>query len=146
MGTHRRAFVKDVLAYHVELTDNGGQQWVRQVEAMIQCVDAGRIPRAQYGAIMIDEGHDFEPEWLKLVTQMVDPTTDSLLLLYDDAQSIYRKSRASISACRAWASRPPEELPFSGSTDATPARSSSSPATSPASSWARKRRTTTTSR
>jgi superfamily I DNA/RNA helicase len=24
---------------------------------------------------------------------MVDPTTDSLLLLYDDAQSIYRKSR-----------------------------------------------------
>jgi superfamily I DNA/RNA helicase len=42
---------------------------------------------------MIDEGHDFEPEWLKLITQMVDPSTDSLLLLYDDAQSIYRKSR-----------------------------------------------------
>ena len=42
---------------------------------------------------MIDEGHDFEQEWLKLVTQMVDPSTDSLLLLYDDAQSIYRKSR-----------------------------------------------------
>lgn len=79
--------------YHVELTDTGGQPWVRQVEAVIQGVDAGRIPRAQYGAIMIDEGHDFEPEWLKLVTQMVDPSTDSLLLLYDDAQSIYRKSR-----------------------------------------------------
>jgi superfamily I DNA/RNA helicase len=79
--------------YHVELADTGGQPWVRQVEAVIQGVDDGRIPRAQYGAIMIDEGHDFEPEWLKLVTQMVDPTTDSLLLLYDDAQSIYRKSR-----------------------------------------------------
>lgn len=79
--------------YHVEVPDTGGQPWVRQVEAVIQGVDAGRIPRAQYGAIMIDEGHDFEPEWLKLVTQMVDPTTDSLLLLYDDAQSIYRKSR-----------------------------------------------------
>lgn len=78
--------------YHVELTDTAGQPWERQVEAVIQGVDAGRIPRAQYGAIMIDEGHDFEPEWLKLVTQMVDPTTDSLLLLYDDAQSIYRKS------------------------------------------------------
>jgi hypothetical protein len=79
--------------YHVEVPDTGGQQWVRQVDAVIQGVDAGRIPRAQYGAIMIDEGHDFEPEWLKLVTQMVDPATDSLLLLYDDAQSIYRKSR-----------------------------------------------------
>lgn len=79
--------------YHMELPDTGGQFWDRQVEAVIQGVDAGRIPRAQYGAIMIDEGHDFEPEWLKLVTQMVDPVTDSLLLLYDDAQSIYRKSR-----------------------------------------------------
>ncbi len=79
--------------YHVEVPDTSGQPWVRQVEAVIQGVDADRIPRAQYGAIMIDEGHDFEPEWLKLVTQMVDPTTDSLLLLYDDAQSIYRKGR-----------------------------------------------------
>jgi hypothetical protein len=79
--------------YHVEVADSGGQQWVRQVESVIQGVDSGSIPRAQYGAIMIDEGHDFEPEWLKLVTQMVDPSTDSLLLLYDDAQSIYRKSR-----------------------------------------------------
>ena len=39
---------------------------------------------------MIDEGHDFHAEWLKLITQMVDPKTESLLLLYDDAQSIYK--------------------------------------------------------
>ena len=44
-----------------------------------------------YGAVLIDEGHDFEPEWLQLITQMVDPDTDSILLLYDDAQSIYKK-------------------------------------------------------
>jgi hypothetical protein len=79
--------------YHVQLPEAGGQPWERQVEAVIQGVDTGQIPRAQYGAVMIDEGHDFEPEWLKLVTQMVDPTTDSLLLLYDDAQSIYRKGK-----------------------------------------------------
>jgi len=54
-------------------------------------VDKGYIPRAQYGALLIDEGHDFEPEWLKLVTQMIDPESNSLLLLYDDAQSIYKK-------------------------------------------------------
>ena len=27
-------------------------------------VDRGQIPRAQYGALLIDEGHDFESEWL----------------------------------------------------------------------------------
>ena len=79
--------------YHVPVPEAEAPLWERQVEAVIHGVDAQRIPRAQYGAVMIDEGHDFEPEWLKLITQMVDPSTDSLLLLYDDAQSIYRKSR-----------------------------------------------------
>ncbi len=79
--------------YHVPVPESEAPLWERQVESVIHGVDAQRIPRAQYGAVMIDEGHDFEPEWLKLITQMVDPTTDSLLLLYDDAQSIYRKSR-----------------------------------------------------
>ncbi|HEY6898079.1 MAG TPA: 3'-5' exonuclease [Rhodocyclaceae bacterium] len=59
------------------------------VERVIRNVDSGLIPRGQYDAILIDEGHDFRPEWLKLVVQMVDPKTNSLLLLYDDAQSIY---------------------------------------------------------
>ncbi|MDB6078642.1 MAG: helicase [Akkermansiaceae bacterium] len=79
--------------YHAGLPPGDAAIWERQVEGVIQAVDAGRIPRAQYGAVMIDEGHDFEPEWLKLVVQMVDPASDSFLLLYDDAQSIYRKSR-----------------------------------------------------
>lgn len=59
------------------------------VNKIIESVDKGKIPRAQYGAVLIDEGHDFEPEWFKLITQMVDPETNSLLVLYDDAQSIY---------------------------------------------------------
>jgi len=66
------------------------EQMVRNV---IDGVDRRMIPSGQYLAVLIDEGHDFAPEWLKLVTQMVDPTTNSLLLLYDDAQSIYDKSR-----------------------------------------------------
>ena len=59
------------------------------VKAVIEASAAGRIPKGQYGAIMIDEGHDFEPEWLQLVADSVDPESESLLLLYDDAQSIY---------------------------------------------------------
>ncbi|NNC87228.1 MAG: ATP-binding domain-containing protein [Akkermansiaceae bacterium] len=79
--------------YHLEVPDGEAAYFVRMVQAVIAGVQAGRIPRSQYGSVMIDEGHDFEPEWLQLVVQMVDPATDSFLLLYDDAQSIYRGSR-----------------------------------------------------
>ena len=61
------------------------------VKSVINAVDCGEIPSAQYGAVMIDEGHDFEQSWLKLIVGMVDPETNNFLLLYDDAQSIYNK-------------------------------------------------------
>lgn len=77
--------------YHVSTKSGAAPLWERQVDSVIEGVENGFIPRAQYGSVMIDEGHDFEPQWLKLVVQMVDPATDSFLLLYDDAQSIYRK-------------------------------------------------------
>ena len=78
-------------AYHVERPEQGEGYIEALVQRVIDGVDAGQIPRGQYGAILIDEGHDFEPDWLRLVVQMVDPETNSLLLLYDDAQSIYQK-------------------------------------------------------
>ena len=64
------------------------------VERVMRAVDRQQIPSGQYQAILIDEGHDFQPEWLRLVTQMVDPATNNLLLLYDDAQSIYERARS----------------------------------------------------
>lgn len=78
-------------SYHVDLIAGDAPVWERQVLSVIKGVEQGQIPRAQYGAVLIDEGHDFEAEWLKLVVQMIDPETNSLLLLYDDAQSIYKK-------------------------------------------------------
>lgn len=63
------------------------------VQRVITGVERGHIPTGQYLAVLIDEGHDFAPEWLKLITQMVDPATNSLLVLYDDAQSIYERGR-----------------------------------------------------
>jgi len=82
---------QQIKTYHVDMVKSDKHYWERQVDTVIGVVDKGWIPRAQYGALLIDEGHDFEAEWLKLITQMVDPETDSLLLLYDDAQSIYKK-------------------------------------------------------
>lgn len=89
----------DQLRLHNVLMSPKGESYFDQlVESVIQGVEMGQIPRAQYGAVMIDEGHDFRPEWLKLVAQMVDPDTNSLLVLYDDAQSIYGgKSRRKFS-------------------------------------------------
>jgi len=62
------------------------------IELLIEQVAKGNVPRGQYGAILIDEGHDFRQEWLRLIVDMVDPETNSLLLLYDDTQSIYKRS------------------------------------------------------
>ena len=57
---------------------------------VLEGIESGTIATAQYAGILIDEGHDFEPEWFKLVVSMLDPESNSLLVLYDDAQSIYR--------------------------------------------------------
>lgn len=71
------------------------------VSRVINSVDKKIIPSAQYDAVLIDEGHDFKPEWFKLIVQMIHPDTNSLLVLYDDAQSIYsaaKKRRFSFSS------------------------------------------------
>lgn len=81
---------QQLTTYHVDVPISDRPYYELQPEAMIDAVDKEVIPKAQYGALLIDEGHDFKPEWLKLVVQMVDPEYDSLLLLYDDAQSIYK--------------------------------------------------------
>ena len=78
-----------LILYNVQIPASGEGFYDALVQSVVDAVERGQIPRAQYGAVMIDEGHDFKPEWLKLVAQMVDPMTNSLLVLYDDAQSIY---------------------------------------------------------
>jgi len=78
-------------AYHVPMLRGDSGYRERQVLSVISGVERGQIPKGQYGALLIDEGQEFEPEWLKLVAQMVDPATNSLLLLYDDTQDIHAK-------------------------------------------------------
>ncbi|MGD6853931.1 3'-5' exonuclease [Bacillus infantis] len=47
-----------------------------------------------YDAILIDEGQDFDPEWLRLVSLLINENTQSLLLVEDRAQSIYKRKRS----------------------------------------------------
>ena len=48
--------------YHVRSRPSGKDFYAQMVDAVITAVDRGQIPRAQYGALLIDEGHDFEPD------------------------------------------------------------------------------------
>jgi hypothetical protein len=95
---HARNFHKwcrqQLVTYGQPLPPQGPELFEQMVQGVIRGVDRGWIPAGQYQAVLIDEGHDFEAAWLKLAAQMVDPATNSLLLLYDDAQSIYQKRRA----------------------------------------------------
>ena len=47
-----------------------------------------------YDAILIDEGQDFEADWLRLVSLLINTDTQSLLLVEDRAQTIYRRKRS----------------------------------------------------
>jgi len=81
--------------YQVPLPDRtkyrGGEFFEQLVNQVVLGVNEEKIPKGKYGAVLLDEGHDFQPTWFNLIVQMVDPETKSLLVLYDDAQSIYEK-------------------------------------------------------
>lgn len=92
---HFHKWCRDQLVtYGQAIPQQGPRLFDEMVDNVIRGVDRKQIPSGQYQAVMLDEGHDFAPEWLRLVTQMVDPTTNSLLVLYDDAQSIYERARS----------------------------------------------------
>jgi hypothetical protein len=66
------------------------ERLAQAVQRVIDGVDRGLIPSGQYDAVLIDEAHDFEPQWLALAARMVNPDTKALMVVYDDAQAIYK--------------------------------------------------------
>jgi hypothetical protein len=86
-----------VRSYQLDAPRSGALRGDAYFEALAQsverAVDTGRVPGGQYSALLIDEAHDFQDAWLRIAARMVSPATRSLLVLYDDAQSIYRGAR-----------------------------------------------------
>ncbi|MBK6851923.1 MAG: NERD domain-containing protein [Burkholderiales bacterium] len=84
-----------VRSYQLDLPTNasGDAYFEALARTVDRAVESGRVPGGQYAALLVDEAHDFEDAWLRLAARMVDPATNSLLVLYDDAQSIYQKKR-----------------------------------------------------
>ena len=67
-----------------------------QLPSILQKLEQGEAILPMYDAILIDEGQDFEADWFKLVSHLLNPATKSLLLVEDRAQSIYKRARSYI--------------------------------------------------
>lgn len=88
-----------VRAYQLDVPQDlqGDAYWQALVHTVNRAVQTGLVPGGQYLALLIDEAHDFDETWLQMATRMVNPASNSLLVLYDDAQSIYQKQRRKFS-------------------------------------------------
>ncbi|MFZ5488148.1 MAG: 3'-5' exonuclease [Pseudomonadota bacterium] len=84
-----------VRSYQLDVPQHlsGDAYFAALAETVERAVARGLVPGGQYLALLIDEAHDFEDAWLRVAARMVDPATNALLVLYDDAQSIYQKKR-----------------------------------------------------
>jgi superfamily I DNA/RNA helicase len=73
--------------------DSAEMHYRLMVEIVERALERGFVPGGQYFALLVDEAHDFEDAWLRMAARLVNPATNSLLVLYDDAQSIYQQKR-----------------------------------------------------
>ncbi|KKK39208.1 nuclease [Mesobacillus campisalis] len=66
----------------------------RQIPVLLEKLKNKEAILPTYDAILIDEGQDFEADWLSLVSSVLNENTQSLLLVEDRAQSIYKRKRS----------------------------------------------------
>ena len=65
-----------------------------QLPEIIEKIEKKETILPTYDAVMIDEGQDFEADWLRLVSLLINADTQSLLLVEDRAQTIYNRKRS----------------------------------------------------
>jgi hypothetical protein len=66
----------------------------QQLPEIIEKVERKETILPKYDAVLIDEGQDFEADWLRLVSLLINEETQSLLLVEDQAQTIYKRKRS----------------------------------------------------
>ena len=66
----------------------------QQIPDIITKLEHNEAILPKYDAILIDEGQDFESDWLRLVSLLINEETQSLLLVEDRAQTIYKRKRS----------------------------------------------------
>ncbi|HHY1961079.1 TPA: 3'-5' exonuclease [Escherichia coli] len=92
---HFHSWCASMIKRHgIQVTAGGKDYPEKYFSALEDAVNSGTITDTGYDAVLVDEGHDFESRWLALIARLFDNASRSLLLMYDDAQSIYRRERA----------------------------------------------------
>lgn len=66
----------------------------QQLPDIIEKLESKEAILPTYDAVLIDEGQDFEADWLRLVSLLINADTQSLLLVEDRAQTIYQRKRS----------------------------------------------------
>lgn len=66
----------------------------QQLPDIIEKLERNEAILPTYDAVLIDEGQDFEADWLRLVSLLINADTQSLLLVEDRAQTIYQRKRS----------------------------------------------------
>ncbi|MFS0777643.1 3'-5' exonuclease [Neobacillus sp. 3P2-tot-E-2] len=66
----------------------------QQLPNIIEKLEKDEAILPTYDAVLIDEGQDFEADWLRLVSLLINADTQSLLLVEDRAQTIYQRKRS----------------------------------------------------
>jgi superfamily I DNA/RNA helicase len=75
------------LKYDLKITE-------RQIPSILEKLEKNEAILPMYDAILVDEGQDFESERLSLISKLLNPDTQSLLLVEDRAQTIYKRKRS----------------------------------------------------
>jgi superfamily I DNA/RNA helicase len=94
------AWCQDVVkSYQLAVpADARDERWFEALaDTVARALDTGFVPSGQYTALLVDEAHDFDEAWLRMAVRLVNPATKSVLVLYDDAQSIYQPRRRKFS-------------------------------------------------
>ncbi|MFT8323324.1 MAG: 3'-5' exonuclease, partial [Bacillus sp. (in: firmicutes)] len=89
-GTHENVIVRNFhewLKFDLQIREN-------QISEIIEKLQNKEAILPTYDAILIDEGQDFESDWLALVSETLNKKTQSLLLVEDRAQTIYKRQRS----------------------------------------------------
>ncbi len=92
--------VVDSYQLHIEPPAQRDDYYPLLVRTVERALHTGFVPSGQYSALLVDEAHDFEEAWLAMAARLVNPASNSLLVLYDDAQSIYQQQRRRFSFAR----------------------------------------------
>jgi len=82
-----------VRKFNLAVSGEADEYFDNSFDALEYAVNKGNITETEYSSVLIDEGHDFDSRWLSVISKLFDNRTHSLLLMYDDAQSLYRRER-----------------------------------------------------